>query len=87
MWFKNPKKLSFVCGKITTYRVNGIDSLSFLDTYFKEAGIKFSDVEIECSPNHKGGNGLHEFSGLANLSVGQKHFLKALVNTGIIAKP
>ena len=70
LWFKNPKKLTFVCGKITAYTVNGIDSLPFLDSYFKEPNVQFSNSIIVCKPIHK--DGLHEFSFLANLSTGQK---------------
>ena len=46
LWFKNPKKLTFVCGKMTAYIVNGIDSLPYLDAYFKEPNVKFSNSII-----------------------------------------
>jgi hypothetical protein len=35
LWFKNPYKVSIINGKITEYKVNGIDSLPFLNVFYK----------------------------------------------------
>lgn len=34
LWFKNPRKFSIIGGYITAYKVNGIDSLSYLNKYY-----------------------------------------------------
>ncbi len=34
VWFKNPKKINPFCGRLREYKVNGIDSLSLLNSYF-----------------------------------------------------
>lgn len=35
LWFKNPNKIKVINGYITEYKVNGIDSLDFLNIYYK----------------------------------------------------
>lgn len=52
LWFKNPKKISFMEGHLTHWIVNGVDSIDYLDNYFYNDNNnnpythKFSDLEF-----------------------------------------
>lgn len=60
LWFKNPKKIPFIEGKMTHYIVNGIDSINYLDNYFYDDIYNnpyiyhFSDLKFVSSSVAKG---------------------------------
>ena len=50
LWLKNPKRICPVKGSITSYKVNGIDSLDLLDLYYKVYPVSTGDPYID-NPN------------------------------------
>ena len=50
LWLKNPKRICPVNGSITSYKVNGIDSLDLLDLYYKVYPVSTGDPYID-NPN------------------------------------
>jgi len=57
LWFKNPKRMSFIFGELTSYTVNGIDSLNLLNSY-AIANSQFPKKDIQaystCNACHNG---------------------------------
>lgn len=70
LWFKSPKRLSFICGKITSYKVNGIDSLQFLDSYYSPGISKISEGNIDCYATCNSCKGMHDFAYATELNIG-----------------
>ena len=65
LWFKNPEKMTFIFGELTVYKVNGIDSLPFLESYgLHGSQILLNDIRMYPTCNYCNNGYSFSFSGL-----------------------